>query len=74
LLKEIFTKSLKPNVVENVITPIHHFHDFLNTNYAFLSDSVHKMKETYGTAIKWATFVNIELFMPILKSSQGYVD
>jgi len=56
LLREIFTRTLKPTVVENVITPIRDFYGFLDINYSFLDQSVTKMKETYGSAIKWATF------------------
>lgn len=37
--------------------PLTKFHDFLNTNYAFLSLQVQSMKETYGDAIQWVTFV-----------------
>jgi len=57
LLKDTFLRTLKAPIIENVITPIKHFHEFLNTNYAFLTRSVITMKETYGKAIKWQTIV-----------------
>jgi len=63
--QEVFTRlfpNLKSNVVENSISPITQFVDFLTTNYSFLPMAVQNLKEQYGNAIKYST---IELLIKL---------